>query len=328
MPSLERPTILHYITEWVGLDCGDCGLPIRSVLVRRPPEARNGELVFPGSITDLCDICQRRSASAEMAGTIAAELEACFVARMQLLGERHVARALGLARPMSVTLFRITGYHHHGNRPLEGPRDPRATMYTLQGRGPHIPKTYRAAKAIGPYPPHMIHFPDASGFPGAAFVVIGADVWDPRFPDARVEMLPRPGDLTAPFDVRVVEGDDLGALDRAEFMHTAVSMFGAAEMAVTRGRKLGSGSNFETREDCEAALVAAIQELLETGQRVSKAAIGRYIGRTYRPSRPDDDPELKDPGKNVARWEVDFGIDVNALIERERRRHDQRKPRH
>jgi len=141
-------------------------------------------------------------------------------------------------------------------------------------------------------------------------------------------MYPRSSDLADPFDFRIIDGHDLDALDRAELLHTAVSMFGAAEMPVTRGRKPGSGSKFETREDCKAAFVAAIQELHESGKRVCKAAIGRHIGRTYKPSRRDDDPELKDPGKNVDRWAEDFGIDVDALIERERRRHDQRKPRH
>ena len=326
MSSVAKPTILDFISDWVCLTCRACGWPVDSVLVRAAPEVCGGELVFPESITDLCTICQRRRAPTDMAGMIGAELEACFVARLVFLGERGIAKALALTRP--VTLFRITGYRHRGKRLLDGPRDPRAVMYALQGRGPRLPKTPRAAKAIGQYPPPMIYLPDASGFPGAALVVIGADITDPRFPDAYVEMFPRSRDLTAPFDVRIIDGDDLGALDRADLMHTAITMFGAAEMPVTRGRKPGSGSKFETREDCNAAFVAAIQELYEPGKRVPKAAIGRHIGRFYKPSRPDDDPELKDPGKNVDRWAKDFGIDVDALIERERRRREERKPGH
>jgi len=326
MPSVAKLSILDFISHWVDRRCRTCRLPIDCVLVRQPPEVRNGELHFPESITNLCTICQRRRAPAEMADTIAAELDACFVARMKFLGERGIAHALNLSRP--ATLFRITGYRHRRGRPLEGSRNPRAEMYTLQGRGPRLPKTRRAAMAIGPYPPPQIYLPDASGFPGAAFVVIGADIWDPRFPDARVEMSPRSSDLADPFDFRIIDGHDLDALDRAELLHTAVSMFGAAEMPVTRGRKPGSGSRFETPEDCEDAFVAAIQELLVTGQRVSKAAIGLHIGRTYEPSWRGDDRQLADPGGQVRRWERDFGIDLDALIERERRRHDQRKPGH
>jgi hypothetical protein len=159
-------------------------------------------------------------------------------------------------------------------------------------------------------------------------VVIGADIWDPRFPDAEVEMVPRFGDLTKPYDFRIVDGHDLDTIDRAELLSTAVTMFGAAEMAVTRGRRVGSGSRFETPQDVETAFVNAIQELHARGQRVSKAAIGRLIGRFYKPSRRGDDTTLKDPGKGVRRWADDFGIDVDALIERELHRLDERKPGH
>jgi hypothetical protein len=72
----------------------------------------------------------------------------------------------------------------------------------------------------------------------------------------------------------------------------------------TVGRKLldihfrgqqGGGRRFGTAEDFKQAVLDAIQELRESGQRVSKTAIGRHIGRTYSPSYLDDDPTLKDP---------------------------------
>jgi hypothetical protein len=250
-----------------------------------------------------------------MASRIEAGLEACLVARLEILGELEIARALHLIR--DVTLFSITGYRHRGQRVLDGPRDPRALMYALQGRGPRLPKTHRAAKAIGPYPPSTLHPPDASGFPGAAFVVIGADIYDPRFPDAYVRMNPPLGTLTEPYDLRIIGGNDLDVIERAALLSTAVTMFGASEMPVTRGRKVGSGARFETPQDFEQAVLSAIQELRASGvQRVSKAAIGRHIGRTYRPSLRGDDPTLKDPGKQVKRWADDFGVDVDALISR------------
>jgi hypothetical protein len=326
MSSVAKPTILDFITEWVGLDCRACRWLIESVLVREPPEVRNGELVFPESITDLCATCQRRHASTDMADATEAELGACFVARAEILYELGIGRALHLYRP--VTLFAITGYRHRGKRVLDGPRDPHAVMYALQGRGPRFPKTPRAAKAIGPFPPPMIYFPDASGFRGAALVVIGADITDPQFPDARVEMSPRPGILTEPYDLRIINGHSLDAIDQAELLRTARMMFGAAELAVTRGRKPGSGSKFASPEDCKAAFVAAIQELHASGRRVSKTAIGLHIGRFYKTLRPDDDATLKDPGKNVDRWAKDFGIDVDSLIQRELERLEQRKPGH
>ena len=74
MPTVAKPTVLDFITTWVGRECRACGLPANSVLVRDPPEVRKGELVFPKSITDLCDICQRRHAPAAMASAIEAEL--------------------------------------------------------------------------------------------------------------------------------------------------------------------------------------------------------------------------------------------------------------
>jgi hypothetical protein len=96
MPSVAKPTILDFISDWVGLTCRACRLPIDSVLVRQPPEVRNGELVFPESVTDLCTICQRRHAPAAMASAIEAELKACFVARGEILHELGIGRALHL----------------------------------------------------------------------------------------------------------------------------------------------------------------------------------------------------------------------------------------
>jgi hypothetical protein len=84
-----------------------------------------------------------------------------------------------------------------------------------------------------------------------------------------------------------------------------------------RGRQKGSVRRFDTPGDFEQAVLSAIQALRASGaERVSKAAIGRHIGRSYNPSHWDDDHTLKDPGGQIRRWEREFGVDVSALISR------------
>jgi hypothetical protein len=80
-----------------------------------------------------------------------------------------------------------------------------------------------------------------------------------------------------------------------------------------RGRGPGSGARFDSAEDFEQTVRSAILALRARGERESKAAIGRYIGRTYRTSRWDDDPTLEDPGGQVREWEKKFGIDIERL---------------
>jgi hypothetical protein len=82
-----------------------------------------------------------------------------------------------------------------------------------------------------------------------------------------------------------------------------------------RGAEEGSGK-FGHSEDFRQAVVSAILALRADRQRVSKAAIGRHIGRIYEPSYPGDDRILKDPGNQVRRWEKKFGVDVDVLIRR------------
>jgi hypothetical protein len=80
------------------------------------------------------------------------------------------------------------------------------------------------------------------------------------------------------------------------------------------GRPRGSGARFETREDFVLAVLKAIDALRKAHKRATRAAIGRYIGRTYRPSLWDDTRQLADPGKQISRWAHHFRVDIDELI--------------
>jgi hypothetical protein len=86
------------------------------------------------------------------------------------------------------------------------------------------------------------------------------------------------------------------------------------ELRDPRGRRAGSGAKFKTRDEALKAFRAAIITLCTQEKDISRAAIGRSIGRTYQKSLPDDDGLLKYPGKQVDRWEESFSIDVEELI--------------